>query len=198
MIANSFKTELKDRILYFDGDSVVSPKRVIELIDKGLTRICVTEETDLIREYNKFAAPAKKINAKTEIRPLNFEWNLPEPYQSLDVIEYVIDKWAEVCVADSISSEESDVRSLRVSDELHMYQRLGLVPILRAIIYVINTLQDKNIVWGVGRGSSVSSYVLYLIGVHDVDSVKYNLDFTDFLRPPDAKENQNAKESPIS
>jgi DNA polymerase III alpha subunit len=61
------------------------------------------------------------------------------------------------------------------------------MPILRAITYVINTLQDKNIVWGVGRGSSVSSYVLYILGVHDVDSVKYNLDIADFLRAPEEK-----------
>ncbi len=93
--------------------------------------------------------------------------------------------------------EEENIESLedvqiyerwhRVQAELIMYKELQLLPVLRAIIYVINTLQDKNIVWGVGRGSSVSSYVLYLIGVHDVDSVKYDLDFTDFLRAPDAK-----------
>jgi DNA polymerase III alpha subunit len=37
-------------------------------------------------------------------------------------------------------------------------------------------------VWGVGRGSSVASYVLFLIGVHRIDSMKYNLDYKEFLR----------------
>lgn len=177
---------------------MVSPDSVIELIDKGISKLCVTEETDLIREYNKFTSPSKKIKVKTKNKPLKFDWNLPEHYKNLDVVEYVIDKWATVCLADEITSEEADIRAKRVSDELHLYKKLDLIPILRAIIYVINTLQDKNIVWGVGRGSSVSSYVLYLIGVHDVDSVKYDLDFTDFLRLPDTKENKNAKESPNS
>jgi DNA polymerase III alpha subunit len=36
-------------------------------------------------------------------------------------------------------------------------------------------------VWGIGRGSSVSSYVLYVLGVHDVDSYAYDLDIGDFL-----------------
>lgn len=187
MTADSFKTELEDRTLYYDGDTVVTPDRVIELIDKGISKLCVTEETDIITEYNQFTAPSKRIKVKTEVKPLDFDWNIPEPHRSIDVVEYVIDKWAEECLCDTLSSEDTDVRSQRVSDELHLYKELQLLPILRAIIYVINTLQDKNIVWGVGRGSSVSSYVLYLIGVHDVDSVKYELDFTDFLRSPGAE-----------
>lgn len=185
--ANLFNTKLKNRTLYYDGDSVVFPSRVVELIDKGISNICVTEETDEIREYNKLMPLVKRITTKTENKPLKYDWNIPKKYKNLDVVEYVIDKWAEECLNDSISSEDSEIRCLRVSDELHLYKKLQLLPILRAMIYVINTLRDKNIVWGVGRGSSVSSYILYLIGVHDVDSVKYKLDFKDFLRLPDAK-----------
>jgi DNA polymerase III alpha subunit len=40
----------------------------------------------------------------------------------------------------------------------------------------------KNIVWGVGRGSSCSSYLLYLLGLHEVDVVKYDVDISDFIR----------------
>lgn len=178
-------THLKDRILYYDGDSVVSPDRIIELIDKGLSSIYVEEETDAIRQFNRLAPSTKKIQIKTENRPLTFDWNLPKKYKNLNVIEYVIDKWAVVCVNEEITSEAADIRSKRVSDEIQLYKQLNLLPVLRAIIYVINTLHENNIVWGVGRGSSVSSYVLYLIGVHDVDSVKYDLDFTDFLRRPE-------------
>jgi DNA polymerase III alpha subunit len=43
-------------------------------------------------------------------------------------------------------------------------------------------MRKENIVWGVGRGSSVASYVLYLIGVHKIDSLYYNLDVEEFLR----------------
>jgi len=48
--------------------------------------------------------------------------------------------------------------------------------------YFVDTMQANNVVWGVGRGSSVASYVLYLIGVHKIDSIKYNLDWQEFLR----------------
>jgi DNA polymerase III alpha subunit len=43
-------------------------------------------------------------------------------------------------------------------------------------------MRSNNIVWGVGRGSSVASYVLYLLGVHKVDSIKYGLDIREFLK----------------
>lgn len=176
------KTELKDRTLYYDGDTEVTPDRVIDLIDRGLRDLYVSEVTDDIKQYNRLSS--NKLTKKDDIRPLSFEWNIPEKYKNLDVIEYVIDKWAVECVNKEITSEDADLRAKRVSDELHLYKELNLLPILRAIIYVINTLQDKKIVWGVGRGSSVSSYVLYLLGVHDVDSVKYDLDIADFLRKP--------------
>ena len=46
----------------------------------------------------------------------------------------------------------------------------------------LRPLHDKNVLWGVGRGSSVASYALFLIGVHKIDSVKYDLDWREFLR----------------
>ena len=54
--------------------------------------------------------------------------------------------------------------------------------VLKFLVYLIDIMRSNNIVWGVGRGSSVSSYVLYLLGVHKVDSIKYGLDITDFLK----------------
>ena len=55
----------------------------------------------------------------------------------------------------------------------------NLFPVLKVLIYIIDTMRKNNLVWGIGRGSSVASYVLYLIGVHKVDS-KYNLDIKEF------------------
>jgi len=43
-------------------------------------------------------------------------------------------------------------------------------------------LRKNNIVWGVGRGSSVASYVLFLLGVHKIDSMYYELSVDEFLK----------------
>ena len=43
-------------------------------------------------------------------------------------------------------------------------------------------LRENNRVWGVGRGSSVSSFCLFLIGVHKINPMLYDLDYKEFLR----------------
>jgi len=57
-----------------------------------------------------------------------------------------------------------------------------MLDLLKWLKYLVDTMRQNNIVWGVGRGSSVSSYVLYMLGVHKIDSLKYNLDFKEFMR----------------
>jgi DNA polymerase III alpha subunit len=98
-------------------------------------------------------------------------WIIPTEYQTLDIISWIIDK-----------TPECPIRQERVAIELSMYIEKGLVPVLQLMLYLVETMRKNSIVWGVGRGSSVSSYVLYLIGVHHIDSVEYNLDINEFLR----------------
>ena len=66
--------------------------------------------------------------------------------------------------------------------EFDEFKKRGMLPMLKFLVYMVNELKRHNILWGVGRGSSVSSYILYLIGIHRIDSVKYNLDYKEFLR----------------
>ena len=70
----------------------------------------------------------------------------------------------------------------RVSEELEAFIEHNMLDLLFCLKYIVDTLRENNVVWGVGRGSSVASYVLYLLGVHKIDSIKYNLDWREFLR----------------
>jgi len=70
----------------------------------------------------------------------------------------------------------------RVSEELEAFIEHDMLDLLFCLKYIVDTLRSNNVVWGVGRGSSVASYVLYLLGVHKIDSLKYNLDWREFLR----------------
>ena len=97
-------------------------------------------------------------------------WRMPEQYLNLDIAQWVL----EQCK----SQEEIQ----RVGQELLLYQERELFNLLRFMRYLVDTLRKNNIVWGVGRGSSVASYVLYLIGVHKINSLYYDLDITEFLK----------------
>jgi len=173
-----YKTELKDRTLWYDGDSSYKAEHLLSLIQKYKVKY-VDEINSDVEQCNKQLSKAQEFKVKDSIKPFDFEWTLPEKYKTLDVREYLFDQLAES--AKNVDEEEFSGRAIRVIDELSLYEKYGFFDVLRAIIYVINTLTESNSVWGVGRGSSVSSYVLYLIGVHDVDSYAYDLDIEDFL-----------------
>jgi DNA polymerase III alpha subunit len=97
-------------------------------------------------------------------------WYMPDEYKQMNIAEYVLSK---------TTNEE---QKQRVLTELEMFAERGMENVLRFMVYLIDTMRKNNIVWGVGRGSSVSSYVLYLIGIHKVDSIKFELDIKEFLR----------------
>ena len=98
------------------------------------------------------------------------DWFMPDNYKRLDVEKYVKDK----CT----TSEEIG----RIEQELVEYESRNMYDLLRYMIYLVDFMRANNIVWGVGRGSSVASYVLYLIGIHKVNSIQYGLDYREFLR----------------
>lgn len=99
------------------------------------------------------------------------QFNIPQHYKDIDVYAYVMDKCR-------YGLEALD----RVEEELALYEARNLYPVLQLMIYIVDTMRKHNIVWGVGRGSSVASYVLYLIGIHKIDSIKYNLNIKEFLK----------------
>jgi len=97
-------------------------------------------------------------------------WYMPDEYKNFDIAKYVLD----LCV------EEYELQ--RVGEELIKFQERDMFPLLCYCKYLVDTMRKHNIVWGVGRGSSVSSYVLYLIGIHRINSLHYGLNIDEFLK----------------
>jgi len=97
-------------------------------------------------------------------------WHMPDEYQQLDIAELVIG----MC--------DTEAKLQRVAHELLLYQERGLFDLLRYLKYLVDVMRDNHVIWGVGRGSSVASYVLYLLGVHRIDSLHYDLNAEEFLR----------------
>jgi DNA polymerase III alpha subunit len=101
-------------------------------------------------------------------------WLMPDEYKNIDVWKYLIKKCEEKGHwPDNIS---------RITAEYREFESRKMLHLLQYMIYLVDFMRENDIVWGVGRGSSVASYVLYLIGVHRIDSVQYDLDWTEFLR----------------
>lgn len=131
-------------------------------------------------EYNRHVSKEQELKTKEGCKPLDFTWNIDAQYKILNVVEYITEK--HLMLTAGMDDDECVLRDTRLAEELQLFHTLNLFDVLRTIIFIINKLTAEDIVWGVGRGSSVSSYVLYVIGVHDVDSFLYDLDINDFLR----------------
>ena len=97
-------------------------------------------------------------------------WLMPDEYKELDIAQHIID----FC--------KTDAEIQRAGQELLMFQERNLFNLLKYLKYLVDTMRSNNVIWGVGRGSSVASYVLYLLGIHKVDSMYYDLDPGEFLR----------------
>ena len=97
-------------------------------------------------------------------------WYMPQEYYAIDVKNYLLDKCQ--------TQEERD----RVELEYKLFEEKKFIKVLQFLIYFIDTLRANSIVWGVGRGSSVASLCLFLIGVHKINPLQYNLNITEFLR----------------
>ena len=122
-------------------------------------------ELDLLDSYHQITQTVEEFDMT-----LQKNWRMPVEYKDIDIAEYVL----------GLCKAEHELQ--RVGQELLLYQERDLFNLLRYLKYLVDTLRKNNVVWGVGRGSSVASYVLFLIGVHKIDSLYYNLDIEEFLK----------------
>ena len=155
--------------------TTIAETDLVELLYQGKAGM-LTAPAELLDVYNKGCAElGQELIFKIADVPASLEeavkqWTMPVEYAELDL---------DVYFANKISTNE---QAVRVVEELALFEEHGLEPMLRFMIYLVKLMQDNNILWGVGRGSSVSSYLLFLVGLHQVDSIKYNLDIKEFIR----------------
>jgi len=142
--------------------------------------VVLCDKDDDIDKFNE-AMDAQGMNPLQPYIPLDVdqktfdgvcqgEWFMPDEYKQLTIQNYVLNK----C--------KTDQEIERVSEELEAFRERDMFNLLRYMVYLVDFMRENNIVWGVGRGSSVASYVLYLIGVHRINSIQYDLDWREFLR----------------
>jgi DNA polymerase III alpha subunit len=167
-------TELHETII--DEDDVIDVLYKNNKIDN-----IVVDDPNWINQFNdscdKYGLPSvntwsvKSILSLDEYLNSNLSnWHLPQEYIAFDVESYLV----SIC----ITQEQVD----RIKSEMVEFNKRGMIIVLQWIKYFVDTMRQNNLVWGVGRGSSVSSYVLFLLGAHKIDSLKYNLDIKEFLK----------------
>ena len=145
-----------------------------------LPRVTVDPAMDLERLISRLEDPAAVMtwtfSENSDISVSEFDhvrqnhWFMPDEYKHMDIAKHML----ELCVTDD--------ELQRVGEELLLYQEHDLFDLLRYMKYLVDVMRISRVIWGVGRGSSVASYVLYLLGVHRINSMFYDLDPREFLR----------------
>lgn len=164
------------------GELIFSAVDVCDLVMKGhvpadLAGMIVDDSVEL----NQLSAwldpvPTWQSEQQRENTPEEFHaqqqalWHMPEQYRALDIAAHVL----------TLCATEEELQ--RCGKELLLYQERGLFDLLRFMVYLVDVMTQNKIIWGVGRGSSVASHVLYKLKVHQINSMYYNLDVEEFLR----------------
>ena len=115
----------------------------------------------IVDEHLDYPIPTNSIDSNN--------WFIPRAYQEMNIETFLLE-----------NSPQSN--HPRIIQELDLYKKHNMILMLKTMKYIVDTLRTNNVIWGVGRGSSVASYVLHIIGVHKIDSVKYNLPIEEFFK----------------
>ena len=178
------ETELADRVLRFDGVSVVHPDHVAWALSRGLqpSQLRVTEEDEDVLSFNQQVIESERLRlAEPEPIDINMVWQLPKAYLDLDLYQRVVDEFSARLPSLGYTPEQEEQAAIRIQAEMSEIVRRGMVEFTKTIIYILDTFRKNNIVWGVGRGSSCASYVLFILGLHVVDCIKLDVPLTEFF-----------------
>ena len=163
------------------GDVIFSEEDAIDLLytnpDFDITKLYFTDIDKYSQSLKTLGIELPVINKvpnRSDLKVFDKEnckqWHMPDKYYKINVLEWLLEK----C--------QTDEEKMRVQMEYSLFEKKQFVRVLQFLIYFVDKLRENNIVWGVGRGSSVASFCLFLIGVHKINPMLYNLDITEFLR----------------
>ena len=167
------------------GEVILSEQDILNGMYSGkitdLSKINI-EDAKLVDQFNharqQNADPFNplKVYTPSDLNQEQFDklnqssWFMPEEYKNLDIESWILEKCS------------SEIEKTRVEQELDLFRQHGMIDVLKYLKYLVDTMRQNNILWGVGRGSSVASFCLYLLGVHKINSIKYDLDIQEFLK----------------
>ena len=162
----------------YSGCYFMSDEEIHEVLDKQIGHDAVCEclkNTDLVAdlcddvdmpwhepELPKIDIPSKYSNSAEYLRELTWE----------GYSRRGMDKWPE---------KKQEIYKTRIEEELYVIEKKDFCDYFLILVDYINWCRKNNVIVGPGRGSACGSEVCYLLGITNLDSIKYDLDFGRFL-----------------
>lgn len=179
------KTDLVNKINEY-GDVIVDRDSAVNYLLMGIDISGISidddDEVDLYHHTTNTIDPmgtefptinttkSYSMEPDKHLRRLSKKWLIPPEYLYMDIVDYLVSKCS------------SDVERKRVADELMEFEKRNEIDILRVMVYIVDQFRKNKVVWGVGRGSSVSCFCLYLIGINKINPLVYDISYTEFFK----------------
>lgn len=171
--------KINNRYFYDDGTVICNESAIVELLYAGndIDKVVAypTDDVNLYNAVDQFLdTQFGSIETATSELYQNVDWFsywiTPEPYNAIDIRDFILNK----C--------KSEKELIRAEQELELFEHRNMFPIIRHLIYLVNHWREQKIVWGVGRGSSVSSFILFLVGINRINPLDYDLEIDEFIK----------------
>lgn len=162
----------------YDGCYMMSDEEIHAILDKQIGVEAVNEclkNTDLVADLCEDVQMPWKEPELPKIDIPNQYANSAEYLRDLTWQGYKrrgMDKWPE---------EKQEIYKQRIEDELYVIEQKDFCDYFLILVDYINWCRNNNVIVGPGRGSACGSEVCYLLGITNLDSIKYDLDFGRFL-----------------
>ena len=176
--------DTNERLLTPSGDSIISPDKYIEklLFGEDVSHFFVEESQlrnkNLLEDAKLYTD--KHIEEHIEASEVDCQ-NVHTISYSEDT-QYEHYNELETKVLSSPRLKKTDKEFQRIAIELDYLFRVESCKLFLEVTKLIDKFKEDGVVWGVGRGSSCACYILYLLEVHDVDSLQYNIPFKEFSK----------------
>lgn len=106
-------------------------------------------------------------------------FDVPKGFTAKSYLRKLVEEGMEKRFGNDITDEHKE----RMEYELGVIEKTGFASYFLIVQDFVNWAKEQGIVVGPGRGSAAGSFVSYLIGITNIDPIKYDLLFERFLNP---------------
>ncbi|NCA94364.1 MAG: DNA polymerase III subunit alpha, partial [Sphingobacteriia bacterium] len=163
------KVQEKDRMNLMDFHlHMKSPKEMFEVFGDTPEAL---ENTQVIVD---------KCNYEISLGEIQLPYfEVPEGFDDKSYLRHLTEKGLKDKFGDNITPEHRQ----RMEYELSIIEKMGYPSYFLIVQDFVNWARSQGIVVGPGRGSAAGSFVSYLVGITNIDPIKYDLLFERFLNP---------------
>jgi DNA polymerase-3 subunit alpha len=164
----------------YEGCYLQTEQEIHEIMDNQIGK----ENVNIgLENTNKIADMIDIVNMPFQ-EPQLPTFPLPEGFN--DNHEYLVKLTTEGWIKrnyNSLSNEDINIRKDRLEYELNIIKQMNYDGYFLIVWDFINWAKENGVFVGPGRGSAGGSIVCYLLGISELDPIKYDLIFERFLNP---------------